>query len=81
MARPRHSLKKLPLRSIRRDTALRGQRLWRVELEGTEAAATQAYFINTFGRLRSVVKVPGADDIWISTSNTTDDKLLRSEIR
>jgi glucose/arabinose dehydrogenase len=61
--------------------ALRGQRLWRVELEGTEAGATQAYFTNTFGRLRSVVKVPGADDIWISTSNTTDDKLLRSEIR
>ncbi|TDO51468.1 glucose/arabinose dehydrogenase [Kribbella sp. VKM Ac-2527] len=61
--------------------ALRGQRLWRVELEGTEAGATQAYFTNTFGRLRSVVKVPGADDLWISTSNTTDDKLLRSEIR
>lgn len=60
--------------------ALRGQRLWRVELDGTNAGATQAYFINTFGRLRSVVKVPGANAIWISTSNTTGDRLLRSAI-
>jgi hypothetical protein len=43
--------------------------------------ATQAYFTSTFGRLRSVVKVPGANAIWISTSNTTGDKLLRSVIQ
>jgi glucose/arabinose dehydrogenase len=61
--------------------ALRGQRLWRVELNGESAGATQAYFTSTFGRLRSVVKVPGANAIWISTSNTTGDKLLRSVIQ
>ena len=60
--------------------ALRGQRLWRVELNGEDAGATQAYFTNTFGRLRSIVKVPGANAIWISTSNTDGDRLLRSEI-
>lgn len=61
--------------------ALRGQRLWRVELDGENAGATQAYFTNTFGRLHSVVKTPGADGLWITTSNTSGDRLLKSQIR
>ncbi|WP_328996422.1 PQQ-dependent sugar dehydrogenase [Kribbella sp. NBC_01245] len=61
--------------------ALRGQRLWRVQLNGDSAGATQAYFQGTYGRLRSVVKVPNQNTIWISTSNGSNDRLLRSEIR
>ncbi|MBP2472031.1 glucose/arabinose dehydrogenase [Crossiella equi] len=68
--------------------ALRGQRLWRVELNGTSAGATTSVF-NTFGRLRSVVKVPGASALWIGTTNADgnggqgpgSDRILRSEIR
>ncbi|MGO1052207.1 PQQ-dependent sugar dehydrogenase [Crossiella sp. CA198] len=68
--------------------ALRGQRLWRVELNGTSAGATTAHF-TTFGRLRSVVKVPGANALWIGTTNADgnggqgpgSDRILRSEIR
>lgn len=61
--------------------ALRGQRLWRVQLNGDSAGATQAYFQGRYGRLRSVVKVPNQNTIWISTSNGSNDRILRSEIR
>ena len=65
--------------------ALRGQRLWRIPLQGTRAAAApQAFFTGTYGRLRTVVAV---DDhtLLLSTSNTDgrgkphpgDDRILQ----
>lgn len=50
-------------------TALRGQRLWRIELNGTSAGATSTYFVGTYGRLRAIEKVPGASAIWFGTTN------------
>lgn len=60
--------------------ALRGERLWRIELSGTETGEITDHFAGEFGRMRAVVKVPDADEIWISTSNGGDDVILRSEI-
>ncbi|MFG1809766.1 PQQ-dependent sugar dehydrogenase [Streptomyces sp. NPDC049040] len=65
--------------------SLKGQRLWRIPLDGTKAAAPpQAFFTSTYGRLRTVVAV---DDhtILLSTSNTDgrgtpkpgDDRILQ----
>jgi glucose/arabinose dehydrogenase len=65
--------------------SLKGQRLWRIPLDGTKAAAApQAFFTGTYGRLRTVVAV---DDhtILLSTSNTDgrgtphpgDDRILQ----
>jgi len=52
--------------------ALRGQRLWRIELNGTNTGATSAFFQN-FGRIRAVAKVPGANAIWFGTSNSDNN--------
>src|SRR6478735_8996420 len=49
--------------------ALRGQRLWRIPLDGTAtAAAPQDFFVGRFGRLRSVLAV-GPDTLLVTTSN------------
>lgn len=68
--------------------SLKGERLWRIPLDGTRAAAPpQAFFTRTYGRLRTVVAV---DDhtILLTTSNTDgrgtpkpgDDKILRISV-
>ncbi|GAA3104591.1 PQQ-dependent sugar dehydrogenase [Streptosporangium carneum] len=50
--------------------AQRGQRLWRVPLCPGEGTGTPtAYYQGVYGRLRTVVKVPGADRLWLSTTN------------
>ncbi|MEV5872800.1 PQQ-dependent sugar dehydrogenase [Streptomyces sp. NPDC052101] len=51
--------------------SLRGERLWRVPIDGdTESVGTPtAYYVGTYGRLRTVTKVPGADQLWLSTTN------------
>ncbi|TDC79288.1 PQQ-dependent sugar dehydrogenase [Streptomyces hainanensis] len=49
--------------------ALRGQRLWRIPLNGTEAGTPQAYYQGQLGRLRTVATVPGGTALWLSTSN------------
>jgi len=51
--------------------ALRGERLWRIPINGdTESVGTAtAYYVGTYGRLRTVTKVPGADQLWLSTTN------------
>ncbi|MFI6508025.1 PQQ-dependent sugar dehydrogenase [Streptosporangium sp. NPDC050855] len=50
--------------------ALRGERLWRIPLEAGEATGTPvAYYVGTYGRLRTVVAVPGADRLWLTTTN------------
>ncbi len=61
--------------------ALRGQRLWRIELSGTEAGEITSHFAGTFGRMRAVTAVPGENAIWISTANGNGaDRILRSAI-
>ncbi|MBY8882862.1 PQQ-dependent sugar dehydrogenase [Streptomyces sp. PLK6-54] len=65
--------------------ALKGERLWRIPLDGTKAAGPpQAFFTGKYGRLRTVVAV---DDhtILLTTSNTDgrgrphpgDDRILK----
>jgi glucose/arabinose dehydrogenase len=49
--------------------ALRGQRLWRIPLDGPgTAAAPQAFLVGRYGRLRSVLAV-GPDTLLVTTSN------------
>lgn len=68
--------------------ALKGERLWRVPLRGTTAAAApQAFLAKKYGRLRTVVAL---DDhtLLVTTSNTDgrgtphpgDDRILRVEV-
>jgi glucose/arabinose dehydrogenase len=50
--------------------ALRGERLWRIPLLSGESTGTpSAYYVGTYGRLRTVTKIPGADAFWLSTTN------------
>lgn len=51
--------------------SLRGERLWRIPISGdSESVGTpSAYYVGTYGRLRTVTKVPGADQLWLSTTN------------
>lgn len=67
---------------------LRGQRLWRIPLKGTEAsAAPQAFLKGDYGRLRTVVSA-GGDKLWLVTSETDgrgspqsgDDKILELRV-
>ncbi|MFE5093024.1 PQQ-dependent sugar dehydrogenase [Streptomyces sp. NPDC056638] len=70
--------------------ALKGERLWRVPITGdTENLGTPtAYYVGTYGRLRTVTKVPGQDQLWLSTTNCDNnggepdgaDKLFRISI-
>ena len=50
---------------------LRGERLWRIPINGTsETVGTPtAYYVGTYGRLRTVIQVPGTDTMWLSTTN------------
>ncbi|MET9776368.1 PQQ-dependent sugar dehydrogenase [Streptomyces sp. NPDC006367] len=68
---------------------LRGERLWRVPLKGTRAAAEpQAFLEGEYGRLRTVAAA-GDDRLWLVTSNTDgrgeakdgDDRILELEVR
>ncbi|MDX3229531.1 PQQ-dependent sugar dehydrogenase [Streptomyces sp. ME19-01-6] len=67
---------------------LRGERLWRIPLDGTRPAGKpQSFLDGKYGRLRSVV---ATDDggLWVTTSNTDgrgkpgkeDDRILKLEI-
>ncbi|MEV8508883.1 PQQ-dependent sugar dehydrogenase [Actinoplanes sp. NPDC051475] len=50
--------------------ALRGERMWRIPLlDGENTGTPTSYYVGTYGRLRTVVKVPGADQLWLSTTN------------
>ncbi|MFE6105083.1 PQQ-dependent sugar dehydrogenase [Streptomyces laurentii] len=68
--------------------ALRGQRLWRVPLAGTELSGRpRAFFTREYGRLRTVLATAGGRGLWLTTSNTDtrgtprpgDDRILRLE--
>ncbi|MEV6485294.1 PQQ-dependent sugar dehydrogenase [Streptomyces sp. NPDC051576] len=67
---------------------LKGQRLWRIPLDGTKASATpQAFLTGKYGRLRTVVSA-GGDKLWLVTSNTDgrgtpksgDDRILELQV-
>ncbi|MGW2049188.1 PQQ-dependent sugar dehydrogenase [Streptomyces sp. NPDC001858] len=67
---------------------LRGQRLWRIPLNGTAASADpQAFLEGEYGRLRTVVAA-GGDRLWVTTSNTDgrgdpksgDDRILELQV-
>lgn len=68
---------------------LRGERLWRVPLDGTkEAAKPQAFLEGKYGRLRAVVAA-GGDKVWLMTNETDsrgtpkagDDKILELRVK
>lgn len=68
--------------------ALRGERLWRIPLKGTEASAEpQSFLKGRYGRLRTVVSA-GGDRLWLVTSNTDgrgvlhtgDDRILELKV-
>ncbi|MDQ8701943.1 PQQ-dependent sugar dehydrogenase [Streptomyces sp. LHD-70] len=68
---------------------LRGERLWRIPLDGTKASADpQAFLTGKYGRLRTVVAESGAK-LWLVTSETDtrgepeegDDRVLRLQVR
>ncbi|MES0832483.1 PQQ-dependent sugar dehydrogenase [Nocardiopsis tropica] len=65
---------------------LRGERLWEVPLTGDGGAGEPvAHLEGEYGRLRTVVAVPGGDGLWLGTSNLDgrgeprdgDDRILR----
>ncbi|MBG0829966.1 PQQ-dependent sugar dehydrogenase [Planomonospora sp. ID67723] len=62
---------------------LRGQRLWRIPLQGEGIGTPAAFLTGEYGRLRTVVRAPGGK-LWLTTSNRDqlgtprpgDDKIL-----
>lgn len=67
---------------------LKGERLWRIPLDGTKASAEpQAFLEGDYGRLRTVVSA-GGDKLWLVTSETDgrgspgagDDRILELEV-
>ncbi|WP_283133185.1 PQQ-dependent sugar dehydrogenase [Rhizohabitans arisaemae] len=68
--------------------SLRGRRLWRIELNGTEIGDTSWFFPDMYGRLRAVAPVPGRQTLWFSTSNVDNggapsgsDRIIRTDLR
>ncbi|MET9530255.1 PQQ-dependent sugar dehydrogenase [Streptomyces sp. NPDC006649] len=69
--------------------SLRGERLWRIPLNGDKPSAQpQAFLQGMYGRLRTVVSA-GGDRLWLVTSNTDsrgkpkagDDRILQLEVK
>jgi glucose/arabinose dehydrogenase len=69
--------------------ALKGERLWRIPMNGTRtAAAPKAYLVGTYGRLRSLLWI-GSGRLLVTTSNTdgrgapgrNDDRILELSVR
>ena len=57
--------------------ALRGQRLWRLELSGGVVTRATSTYQGTFGRLRAVMQNPRDGAVWLMTANGSDDRVLR----
>jgi len=63
--------------------ALRGERLWRVDVDGARARAPADFFIGKYGRMRTVAVTPEGQ-LWVTTSNQdgrgqpgpADDRIL-----
>ncbi len=66
--------------------SLRGERLWRVDVQGGRATDPTGFFVGEYGRLRTVVVAPD-DRLWVTTSNRDgrgdpapeDDRILLVE--
>ncbi len=48
--------------------ALKGERLWRVDVAGRTAGDEQGFFVGDYGRVRTVVRAPDGN-LWVTTSN------------
>ncbi|MEU3218957.1 PQQ-dependent sugar dehydrogenase [Streptomyces sp. NPDC006971] len=57
------------VRDVIHMAALRDERLWRVPIDGENLGTPAAYYVGSYGRLRTVTAVPGRDELWLSTTN------------
>jgi glucose/arabinose dehydrogenase len=48
--------------------SLRGERLWRIDVDGTRATHPADFFVGKYGRMRTVVVAPDGN-LWVTTSN------------
>jgi glucose/arabinose dehydrogenase len=48
--------------------ALRGEQLWRVDVNGKRAGKEKGFFVGKYGRVRTVVTAPDGN-LWVTTSN------------
>lgn len=63
--------------------SLRGERLWRVDVDGPRASHPVDFFVGRYGRMRTVVVAPDGN-LWVTTSNrdgrgdpaAEDDRIL-----
>ncbi len=63
--------------------ALRGERVWRVDVDAKKASNDKGFFVGEYGRMRTVVAAPDGN-LWVTTSNRdgrgqpaeTDDRIL-----
>ena len=63
--------------------SLRGERLWRVTVDGRKAVDPTAFFVGDYGRIRTVEVAPDGN-LWVTTSNrdgrgdpaSDDDRIL-----
>jgi glucose/arabinose dehydrogenase len=63
--------------------SLRGERLWRVDVQGARASNPTDFFVGQYGRMRTVVVTPDGQ-LWVTTSNrdgrgqprSGDDRIL-----
>ncbi|MGP8304389.1 PQQ-dependent sugar dehydrogenase [Streptomyces inhibens] len=53
--------------------ALRGERLWRIPVNGTSTGTPKAYYTHDYGRLRTVESVPGKKSLWLTTTNADNN--------
>lgn len=66
--------------AIKRDviyvSTLLGQRLWALPIDSTgkDVGTAKSYYNGAYGRLRAIAKVPGADELWLGTTDRGDDK-------
>jgi glucose/arabinose dehydrogenase len=63
--------------------SLRGERLWRIDVDGARASKPADFFVGKYGRMRTVVVAPDGN-LWVTTSNRdgrgdpaeSDDRIL-----
>ena len=63
--------------------SLKGERLWRIDVNGAKASDPVDFFVGKYGRMRTVVVAPDGR-LWVTTSNTDgrgdpkdgDDRIL-----
>ena len=63
--------------------ALRGERLWRVQVTGDRARDPEGFFVGDYGRMRTIAVAPDGN-LWVTTSNrdgrgdpaAEDDRIL-----